>query len=112
MFGISHIVYITINRCFNAWRESLKMAFTWDTTYVVNLILCIVILILGYWGHRKRKDTVPIYIGVAFGLFGISHLATLFGLTGDWTNTLIIIRVLAYLTVIFALYKYATSKSH
>ena len=87
------------------------MAFSWDTIYVVNLVLCLIILFMGYCGYRKKKDAVPVYIAVAFGLFGISHLATLFGLTDSWTDVLIIIRVLAYLTVIFALYKYATSRT-
>lgn len=87
------------------------MGFNWDPVYIVNLALCIVIFILGYWGYRKRRDTVPLLIGIAFGLFGISHLVTLFGLAADWTNVLIAIRVLAYLTVIYALYKYVTMKA-
>jgi hypothetical protein len=87
------------------------MGFNWDPVYIVNLALCIVIFILGYWGYRKRRDTVPLLIGIAFGLFGISHLVTLFGLATDWTNVLIGIRVVAYLTVIYALYKYVTMKA-
>jgi hypothetical protein len=82
-----------------------------DPIYVVNLVLCIVILLLGYWGYRKRRNVVPLLIGIAFGLFGISHLVTLFGLAGDWASVLIVIRVLAYLTVVFALYKYVTAKT-
>lgn len=87
------------------------MGFNWDLVYIVNLALCIVIFILGYWGYRKRRDTVPLLVGIAFGLFGISHLATLFDLARDWTNVLIGIRVVAYLTVIYALYKYVTMKA-
>lgn len=87
------------------------MGFNLDPIYVVNLVLCIVILLLGYWGYRKRRNAVPLLIGIAFGLFGISHLVTLFGLAEDWASLLIIIRVLAYLTVIFALYKYVTTKA-
>jgi hypothetical protein len=87
------------------------MGFNLDPIYVVNLVLCIVILLLGYWGYRKRRNVVPLLIGVAFGLFGISHLVTLFGLAGDWASVLIVIRVLAYLTVVFALYKYVTAKT-
>jgi hypothetical protein len=54
---------------------------------------------------------VPLLIGLAFGLFGISHLVTLFDLAADWTNVLIGIRLLAYLAVIYALYKYVTMKA-
>jgi hypothetical protein len=87
------------------------MGFNWDPVYVVNLALRIVIFNLGYWGYRKRRDAVPLLIGIAFGLFGISHLVTLLGLAADWTNVLIGIRVVAYLTVIYALYKYVTIKA-
>jgi hypothetical protein len=87
------------------------MGFNLDPIYVVNLVLCVAILLLGYWGYRKRRNVVPLLIGVAFGLFGISHLVTLFGLAGDWASVLIVIRVLAYLTVVFALYKYVTAKT-
>lgn len=87
------------------------MGFNLDPIYVVNLALCVAILLLGYWGYRKRRNVVPLLIGIAFGLFGISHLVTLFGLAGDWASVLIVIRVLAYLTVVFALYKYVTAKT-
>ena len=86
------------------------MTFTWDPIYTVNLVLCIVIFILGYWGYKKQKDTMPLYIGIAFGLFGISHLVTLFDMASSLTNILIVIRVIAYLIVIFALYLYVRKK--
>ena len=87
------------------------MAFTWDPIYTVNLALCIIIFILGYWGYRKQKNTMPLYIGIAFGLFGISHLVMLFDIDSAITNVLIVIRVLAYLIVIFALYTFVRMKS-
>jgi len=82
------------------------MAFNWDPIYVVNLLLCIVILILGYLSYKKSKDGVPLYVGVAFGFFGISHLMTILGLKLSLESSLIVIRTLGYLLVIFALYKY------
>ena len=86
------------------------MEFTGDPVYVVNLALCIVIFILGYWGYRKKKDTMPLYIGIAFGLFGISHIVTLFDMASSLTDVLIVIRVIAYLIVVFALYMYVRKK--
>jgi len=86
------------------------MAFTWDPIYTVNLVLCVIIFILGYWGYRRRKDIIPLSIGVAFGLFGISHLVTLFDMASSLKNVLIVIRVLAYLIVIFALFMYVRKK--
>jgi len=84
------------------------MPFNWDTITMVNLLLCIIIVILGYWGYRKSGNSVPLYIGIAFGLFGLSHLATLLGLKSTLETPLIIIRTLAYLIVIFTLYKVAS----
>ena len=71
----------------------------------VNLLLCIIILILGIWGYSKKKQDVPLYIAIAFGLFGISHIITLLGLAASLTVFLIVIRLIAYLLVIFALYR-------
>ena len=88
-----------------------EMTFTWDPIYTVNLVLCVIIFILGCWGYRKQKDTIPLYIGIAFGLFGISHLVILFDITSSLTDVLIIIRVLAYIIVIFALYLYLRMKA-
>ena len=87
------------------------MTFTWDPIYTINLALCVIIFILGCWGYKKQKDAMPLYIGIAFGLFGISHLVTLFGMASDLTNVLIVIRVLAYLIVIFALYMFVRKKT-
>ena len=87
------------------------MTFTWDPIYTVNLALCVIIFILGCWGYKKQKDAMPLYIGIAFGLFGISHLVTLFDMADDLTNVLIVIRVLAYLIVIFALYMFVMKKT-
>jgi NADH:ubiquinone oxidoreductase subunit K len=48
----------------------------WDPVVTVNFALCIVIFILGMVGYAKTKDTVPIYIGIAFLLFAVSHFYT------------------------------------
>ena len=81
------------------------MTFIWDPITTVNLVLCIIILVLGYRGYNKKRDQMPLYIGIAFGLFGISHLMTILDLKDALTSFLVIIRVLAYLTVVFAMYK-------
>lgn len=83
------------------------MAFVWDPITAVNLVLSVIILVLGYLSFNKCKDKVPLYVGVAFGLFGISHLATLLGLAQSLVSVLIAIRTLAYLTVMYAVYTIA-----
>jgi uncharacterized membrane protein (UPF0136 family) len=80
------------------------MQFTWDTMTFINLLLCIVILILGIIGYQRSKSRVVLYVGTAFGLFGLSHLATLLGLKESLSALLIIIRTAAYLLVTYALY--------
>jgi ABC-type Na+ efflux pump permease subunit len=81
-----------------------------DIITLVNLILGIIIFGLGVWAYSRKKGDVPLYIGIAFLLFAISHLIALIGLAAGLTVFLIIIRLIAYLLVILALYKIATKK--
>jgi hypothetical protein len=82
------------------------MAIEWDPILFINLILCIIIVILGFFCWSKTGKNLPLFIAAAFGLFGISHAVTLAGLKNPLTIPLIIIRVLAYLLVIFALFQH------
>jgi hypothetical protein len=75
--------------------------------YVINLVLCVVIVIFGLMGWRKSGKAFPLYIGIAFGLFGLSHLATLLGQAAQLEVPLIVIRTVAYLIVVYAVYKVA-----
>jgi hypothetical protein len=77
-----------------------------DPVTVINFVLCVVILGLGISVYSRKKDTAALYIGAAFGLFAVSHLTTLLGLSEAFTGTLIAIRTVAYLTVILALFKH------
>ena len=81
-----------------------------DPIYLVNLILCIIIVAFGYLGFRKAKDMWPLYIAISFGLFGLSHLLTLLGLKEALTGFLIAIRTIAYLLVVYTLYRVAFKK--
>ncbi len=82
------------------------MAFEWDPINFVNLVLCIVIVCLGAFCYRKSREHLPLLVAAAFGLFGISHAATLAGLQIPLTVPLIIIRTLAYLLVVIALWQH------
>jgi len=75
--------------------------------YLINLVLCVVIFIFGLMGWRRSKKVFPLYIGIAFGLFGLSHLATILGQAAQLEVLLIIIRTVAYLIVVYAVYKVA-----
>jgi hypothetical protein len=82
------------------------MTLEWDPILFVNLLLCIGIVILGFLCFRRSGDMLPAYIGSAFGLFGISHAATLLGFKVPLTIPLIIIRTLAYMLVLIALWQH------
>lgn len=74
-----------------------------DPVTIINLILCIVILALGIWIYTKKKTDWALYVGIAFGLFGVSHLMTLMGLAAGLTTVLIVIRLIAYLLVVYSM---------
>jgi hypothetical protein len=86
------------------------MHFVWDSITFINLVLCVIILVFGIMGWQRSKNMVPLYIAIAFGLFGLSHLATLFSLKDALSTLLIIIRLLAYLLVAYAVYLMAFRK--
>jgi uncharacterized membrane protein len=81
-----------------------------DTITLVNLILCIAIVVLGCVGFKKAQDKWPLYIAITFGLFGLSHLLTLVGLKDTLEAFLITIRTIAYLLVIYTVYRVAFKK--
>jgi len=78
-----------------------------DPIYLVNLVLCIIIVVFGYLGFKKTKETWPLYIAISFALFGLSHLLTLIGLRETLTGFLIAIRTIAYMLVAYTLYRVA-----
>ena len=80
------------------------MAFIPDPVIIINLILCIVIFIFGYAAYRKSNNVNPLLIGIAFGLFGLSHLNTLLGLTLFPEITFVLLRLSGYVLVAAALY--------
>jgi fibrillarin-like rRNA methylase len=75
---------------------------------LVNVALCIIILILGCLCYKKNQSKEVLYIGIAFGFFGISHVLSILGLAGNLEGVLIAIRMFAYLIVAFSLYQTAT----
>ena len=81
-----------------------------DPIYLVNLILCIIIVVFGCLGFRRAKDLWPLYIAISFGLFGLSHLLMLLGLKQVLVSLLIVIRTIAYLLVVYTLYRVAFKK--
>lgn len=75
---------------------------------IINTALCIIIVLLGSWGYQRNKNKAPLLIGIAFGLFGVSHIVKLIGLESSLQDPMIVIRVIAYLGVAFALWIFAS----
>jgi len=71
---------------------------------IINTVLCVVIVILGYLAYKKNQKTPALFIGIAFGIFGLSHILTIVGLGEPLMNFLIAIRAIAYLLVVIALF--------
>jgi hypothetical protein len=80
------------------------MAFIPDPVIIINFILCIIIFIFGYAAYRKSNNVNSLLIGIAFGLFGLSHLNTLLGLTLFPEITFVLLRLSGYVLVAAALY--------
>jgi predicted membrane channel-forming protein YqfA (hemolysin III family) len=74
-----------------------------DPITAVNLVLTVIIFLLGVALYVRKKNALALYIGIAFGLFAISHLATLLNLATSLTVPLIVDRAIAYIIVIGAL---------
>ena len=75
-----------------------------DPVYIVNFLLCAIILIMGIIENSRNKTHLPLFVGLAFGLFGVSHLMAIFGVAASLSLLVIAIRLAAYLLVIYSLY--------
>jgi hypothetical protein len=82
------------------------MAIVLDPVTILNLIFCIIIVSLGFWEYEKKESLIPLYIAITFGLFGIAHLAIILGVESS-NLFILIVRSVAYLVIIYALYKTA-----
>jgi uncharacterized membrane protein (UPF0136 family) len=81
-----------------------------DPTTFANFIFCIIILALGITAYFKMKRVWPLFIGIAFGLFGVSHLFTILDLKETLEGVLLAARIVAYLLVLVSVYWYGCRK--
>jgi uncharacterized membrane protein (UPF0136 family) len=79
------------------------MAFVTDLVSVLNTVLCVIIVILGILVYLRKGQMSALLIGIAFGLFAISHIYTLLGLASAWESAMITARTSGYILVIAAL---------
>jgi hypothetical protein len=75
-----------------------------ELTPLTNLLFSALVVIVGLMAWDKTKKEFPLYIAVGFILFALSHLATVLNVAVAYATPLLIIRIVGYLLVIWALY--------
>ena len=80
------------------------MIFLGGPLYIINTILCFLINLFCYLVYKKNKQKTTLNIGIAFGLFGISHIMTFLGLREILNLPLLAIRLTAYFIIITTIY--------
>jgi hypothetical protein len=81
-----------------------------DPIVLINLIFCIIILCLGITSYIKMRRLWPLLIGVAFGLFGVSHLFTIIGIDESQEVVMLVTRIIGYGLTLAAIYWYGCRK--
>lgn len=76
-----------------------------DLMSAINMGICLLILAVGSFGYIRTKAKALFHIGVAFGLFAVSHGISLFGAQRSLAVTMMLIRIFAYLIVLFTLWE-------
>jgi len=76
-----------------------------DVFNFVNMTLCVLILAVGCMDYMRTKIKTAFHIGVAFGLFAVAHVISIFGIQGNFAATIMLIKVFAYLIVLFTLWE-------
>jgi hypothetical protein len=79
------------------------MVFVPDLVSILNAVLCLIIVVLGTLVYVRKSAMGALLIGIAFGLFGLSHVYILLGLSAIWEIALITARICGYILVIAAL---------
>jgi hypothetical protein len=81
-----------------------------DPTILTNLIFCIIILALGITAYFKMKRMWPLFIGIAFAFFGVSHLLTIIGIDESQEVVMLITRIIGYGLTLAAVYWFGCRK--
>jgi hypothetical protein len=82
-----------------------------DPIPLTNFVLASAIFALGLWGYHKSGRLTEALVGVAFGLFAFTHLLVLLG-TSSTELLILIVRIIAYLIVMYAMLRVATGHTY
>ena len=81
-----------------------------DPGIMVNLIFCIIIFALGVTAYVKMKRLWPLFIGIAFAFFGVSHLFTIIGIENSQEIVMLVTRIIGYALTLYVVYWYGCRK--
>jgi dipeptide/tripeptide permease len=71
---------------------------------VFTLILSIVICIISLLAYRENRSRMPLFVGIGFAILGLSYLITIISSTQSTTSLVLLIRMCAFITVLYAVY--------
>jgi hypothetical protein len=86
------------------------MDMNWDPVTTFNLVLSVGVFVLAMIGWARVRNALALFIGLAFGLFALSHLATILLWSESLEALLILLRAVGYVFVMAAVYKVAFPK--
>jgi len=69
-----------------------------------SVILSIIISIVSLLAFRDNRSRMPLYIGIGFAIFGFSYLLALFDTSLEMDYLVLLVRMFAFVTVLFAVY--------
>jgi len=69
-----------------------------------TLILSIVICIISLLAYRENRSRMPLFVGIGFAILGLSYLITIISSTQSITSLVLVIRMCAFVTVLYAVY--------
>jgi PAS domain S-box-containing protein len=80
------------------------MTFVLNQVDLFSAILSIVICIISLLAFRENRSRMPLLVGIGFAIFGISYILSLFDTTLSMDYLILIVRMFAFVTVLFAVY--------
>ena len=73
-----------------------------DPIYIVNLLLSLIIVSGGIYAYIRSKSKIPLYIGLGFFGFGLTHLSLIMGLDSSYELYIVAICTISYLIMLSA----------
>ncbi|MTK63095.1 MAG: hypothetical protein F8N15_00770, partial [Methanobacterium sp.] len=78
------------------------MAF--DVTTTLNLCFDLIIVILGLMAFKRKQYVLALYVALGFAMFALSYVEVMMGLSSQ-NISVVFLRILGYLVIIYSLLK-------